>query len=149
MAGNIFLKEAAAVVLQNDNGASTATGLGVAVGTNLDNRSAGNAAQNFWANFELKSAFGSAPAAGATIDLYLVPAVDGTNFADVTSSIPPLPYFVGSFNTLAQATSTRMNVLNVPLQPLLYKLYLVNASGQTMSANWGVRVVTAQEQFTP
>lgn len=149
MAGNIFLKEATAVVLQNDNGGSTANGVGVAASTSLDNRSGGNGAQNFWGNFELKTAgFGSSVTAGVTVDLYLVPAIDGTNYCDVTSSIPNTSYYVGSFVLITGSAATRSTVLNVPLQPLLYKAYLYNQAGQTMSANWGLRVVTSQEQYS-
>jgi hypothetical protein len=149
VAGSIFLKESAVVVLQNDNGASTANGVGVAIGTNLDVRSAGNLAQNFWLNFELKTAvFGVAPAAGTTVDLYLVPALDGTNFSDVTSNIPQSSYYVGSFLMLNQTAAFRSNVLGVPAQPLLYKAYIVNNSGQTLAVNWGIRCVPVQEQYT-
>lgn len=148
MAGNIFNKEATLVVLQNDNGGSTANGVGVAVGTTLDNRSAGNGAQNFFAHFELKTAFGSTATVNLNIDVYLVPSLDGTNAADVTSSIPNSNYYVGSILTLAASASKRLCLMNVPIQPLLYTIYLVNNSGQTMSINWGFRVVTSQEQYT-
>lgn len=147
MAKEIHLLENTVVVLQNDNGASTSNGAGVKVGTQLDNRAAGNGIECFWFNFELKSAFGVAPAAGQPIDLYAVPYTDGTNSADVASSIPQPTMYVGSFLTLAQSTTTRMPLMGVPLQPLLYDLYVVNNSGQTMSLNWGLRVVPAEEQY--
>jgi hypothetical protein len=149
MSGNIFAKEASAVVLQNDNGSSLSNGNGTSISTTLDNRSSGNGAQNFFGNFELKTAgFGSAPSAHQPLDLYLVPTLDGTNAADVTSSIPEATYYVGSFLTLNSSSAKRFCLLNIPLQPLLYTVYLVNNTGQTLSANWGLRVVTSQDQYT-
>jgi hypothetical protein len=151
MAGNIFFKEASVVVLQNDNGGSFTT-TPTSLATNLDNRNGGNAAENFWASFELKCGFGSASGiVGKTVDLYLVPALDGTNFADVDTSAPTMPLnnYVGSFTIVMNQTSVqRLTLIGVPVQPLLYKGYLVNNSGQTLSANWGCRVVTAMEQYS-
>lgn len=151
MAGNILAKEYSAVVLQNDNGSSISNGAGGAAGTaNLDNRSGGiTGAEAFFAHFELLTAgFGSNPGAGKNVDLYLVPAVDGTNFGDVDSSIPNAQYFVGSFITVNSGSAKRLSLMNVPIGPLLLKAYLVNNTGQTLSANWGLRVVLSSEQYT-
>lgn len=133
------------------NGASTANGLQVAATTTLDVRSGGNAAEMFWANFELAAGFGTAPTQHNIIDLYLVPALDGTNYADIDATGHNLPSncYVGSFEIiLSQTTSQRMVVLGVPLMPLLYKAYLVNNSGQTISAAWTLKVVAAEEQYS-
>jgi len=151
VAETIVLKEAAVVVLQNDDGAALASGAAAAAAANLDNRSAGNAAENFWGNFELKAGFAPADGiVGKTVDLYLVPALDGTNFADVDTTTPTAPptCYAGSFViALSQTAAQRLPLVGVPLQPLLYKAYLFNNSGQPMSAQWGLRVVTASERY--
>jgi hypothetical protein len=55
---------------------------------------------------------------------------------------------VGTFVVLKAATAAqRLVLLNVPLQPLLYRVYLINRSAQTMAAGWQLRVVTAREQY--
>jgi hypothetical protein len=90
-------------------------------------------------------------------DLYLVPALDGTNFADVdianasTDYISPAHYvgsFVNDLHNPVINTSYRFGVTNVDLQPLLYKPYLINRSGQTFNANAVLKVVAAQTQYT-
>lgn len=149
MAGQVFWKEIATVVLQNDNGASTASGVGAIIATNLDNRSGGNGQESYFGNFELKSGFAVAPAVAAPVDFYLIPYVDGINLADATTNTPPGLYYVGSFLiALSQTGVQRMALLGVPLQPLKYELIIVNQAVQTMSANWGLRFTPAQDQYT-
>lgn len=151
MAGNILLKEVSAITLEG-NGASTSTNNEVeANDAQLDNRSGGNAAQAFFASFELVVGFGSAPAAGVAIELYLVPALDGTNYAeiDTTNHLLQAANFRGSFVVLKAQTGTQRLVLEgVMLQPLLYKAYLLNKTAQTMSSGWTLKAVVAQGQYT-
>lgn len=162
MSGNIFWNELAIITLTTAGGALVQNGGGVANGTaNLDVRTGGNAAECFTAAFELSGLqWGTVTGivSGTIVaDLYLVPSPDGTNFVDVDIANASTDYIssnhrVGSFiNDLhnpAINTSYRFGVVDVDLQPLLYKPYLINRSGQTFTANWTLKVVPAKAQYT-
>lgn len=157
MAGNIFWKERAIITLTS-TGASIATGTASLAATQLDCRAAGNAAEDLIAAFSLQCQWATITGitAGVNVaDLYLVPAIDGTNFPDVnttsgTSAIA-YPLRAGSFiDALAPTASTNMLFQTGPvdLLPFLYDVYLMNVSGQTLTANWTLKVVTAQAQYS-
>lgn len=163
MAGNIFWNEQAIVTLTSSLGALVNNGGGVANGTaNLDVRTGGNAAEMFTAAFELTVQWSTVTniTSGTVVgDLYLVPALDGTNFEQVQIGNASTDYIasnyrVGSFvnaipsGTLATATNYLYAILNVDLQPLLYKPYIINRSGQTFTANATLKVVAAKAQYT-
>ena len=157
MAGDIFGKERAIVTLTS-TGSSLTNSNGVAVGTDLDFRSAGNFAQDFQIQFELLCQWATITGIvnGTVIgDLYLVPKMDGTNLPDVDTTvnngIPPTCY-VGSFPCIkAPTANTNMrfvsNLVTV-LHPMLYTAYLVNRSGQTITANWTMKAISARGQYT-
>lgn len=126
--------------LSNGNAVACATA-NVANGTNFDQL----------VNFVLLTGFGVSPAAGAEIQLYLVPELDGSTFADADTSTPYLNpnHYVGSFwVTLAQTTAQRLTLEGVALGPFTYKAYVWNKSAQQMSANWTLDVYGAQTQYT-
>ena len=89
-------------------------------------------------------------------DLYLIPVLDGTNVPDVktTSGASVLPYtaFVGSFNQCVVAPTANTNMRFVTalltIAPRLYKVYILNQSAQTIAANWSLKVVSDQAQYT-
>ena len=152
MAGNIFAKELSSTpVTLESSGASTATNLEVAASTNLDARNAGNGAQSFWYTFEFNGGFGSAPTVGAALELYAVPAVDGTNFAEVDTTAHLLQdnCLLGYFKILkAQTGAQRLVIQRIFLEPLLYKMYILNKTTQTMSSTWTLKVYPSLEQFS-
>lgn len=157
MAGNIFAKERTAVVLTS-TGASLTSGSAAAAGTNFSALAAGNAADDLQAQFELLAQWASPTGiVGGTVvaELYLVPAVDGTNFAavDTTAGASRLPMatYVGAFEaalTPTAATNMRFVTPAFPIAPRLYKAYVKNTSGLAMSANWSLTVVSDQAQYT-
>jgi hypothetical protein len=150
MAGNILQKEQAIVSLET-NGASQANNVQAAATTTLDCRAAGNAADMFFADFDLTVGFGSSPVAGVAINAYLVPAMDGTNYADVdtTNHVMPPACFIGSFLVnKAQTAVQKLPISGVSLRPLLYKLYLDNQTAQTMSTGWLLKVIASEDQYT-
>lgn len=69
-------------------------------------------------------------------DVYLVPTLDGTNYADTDSNIPQARYLVGSVTkgTANGTGATREIVTGVPLPPRDYKIAVVNTSGQAWAA---------------
>lgn len=152
MPGVITFKELAAVTLQNDNGVTILAGKSEKTTTaTLDNRSGGNGAQCTWMNFELKAAFNTSTVLGFTVELYLVPYLDGTNSASMgvlTQSFQP-SHFAGHFYViLSQAGVQRLNVLHVPMMPMLYDVYLLNRTAINMVSGWGLRMVPVQQQFS-
>lgn len=157
MAGNILLKEQAIVTLTS-TGASLTTGSSGLAGTQLDCRAAGNAADFFMASLSLTAQWATVTgiAAGTTIaDIYLVPAIDGTNFPDIDttsgSSYIPFTMRVGSFvasKVPTASTNALFQSAPIDLMPLLYNVYIINRSGQTMSANWTLKALAAAAQYT-
>lgn len=93
--------------------------------------------------FELNATFGVAPTAGNTVDLYLVPASDGTNYADNTSGASGTTsanYYVGSFPLRAVTTAQKIGLTGpsgsgpIWLPPLPFKAFVVNKGGQALGA---------------
>jgi hypothetical protein len=156
MAGNILLKEQAIVTLTS-TGASLATGSAGLAGQ-LDARAGGNAADMFAALFSLTAQWATVTgiAAGTVAaDLYLVPAIDGASFPDIdtTAGASYIPYTMKAGSLIAaKAPTANTNALfqsaPVDLLPTLYNVYIVNKSGQTISANWALKVLAAAAQYT-
>ena len=156
MPGDIFLKEGTIATLEASGGSLT-TGTAVASTTNLDCRSGGlaGAVQNINALFELVCAWVTVPAVGAVAaELYLVPALDGTNFPNVNttggSSVIPYTTYKGNFPiTVLPVTTVNMRFVSdaVRLRPLLYRVYILNRSAQTISSTWTLKVMSARIQY--
>jgi hypothetical protein len=94
-----------------------------------------------WGVFELNVDFVSAPTAGTTVDLYLIPAPDGTNYDDSTngaSPYAPASAFVGVFPMQATTAAQKIPlglVFRIPLPPCKFKPYIINRSGQAFPAS--------------
>lgn len=160
MAGDIFLKEGTIATLESSLGSDLTTGTAVAMTTNLDCRSGGTsgAVQNMAAIFQLVCQWTTVPAAGVSPgELYLCPALDGTNFPDVllTSGASVLPYtcFKGNFSQTVTTPTTNVAMLfvtdRIRLLPFLYKVYLLNRSGQSIkTTNFTMKVMSARVQYS-
>lgn len=92
--------------------------------------------------FELNVTFGTNPTAGSTVDLYIIPAPDGTNYDDNTtgaSGTAPANCYVGGFPlravTTAQKVPLGVGLTRVELPPTKFKAFLVNKSGQSFPAS--------------
>lgn len=161
MAGNIPFLEGAIQTITS-TGALAATGSAVLAGT-LNTSSGGPSATagKVSALFSLLAQWATITGitANTTIaDLYLVPAIDGTNFPDVDltsgASVIAFGYRVGSF-VASKAPTANTNMLfstasaaPVELFPAIYNVYILNRSGQTMSANWTLKAQAAGAQYT-
>lgn len=130
---------AAIVLLMTTELNSLANGSG-ALGAEYDN------ATNLYLYglFELNVTFGSNPTAGNLVNLYLIPAPDGTNYDDaVTGASPNAPstMYVGGFPVRAVTTEQKIplggpGIPNlVPLPPTKFKAFLINNSGQAFPAS--------------
>jgi hypothetical protein len=120
-----------ATSINGDATAPTAKALANAAqkcGNEIDNTSA----LALYADFDLYWRGASAPAAGAYVALYLVPAVDGTNYADGADDTvtPPDTAWVGSFPLRAVTTQQRVALRGVLLSPGKQKVVIINKSGQ-------------------
>ena len=75
---------------------------------------------------------GSARSAGATVEVYLVMALDGTNYDDVSESTAEL---VAVFSLDAATTARQLTRRDVPIPPGLFKYFLRNRTGQALAAS--------------
>ena len=92
---------------------------------------------NLFGDWELAFTFAVAPTADTVIDLYLIRAADGTNYADGdATNRPPSNTFVGSYQVRAVATAQRITVPDVLFPPGLYKAIIYNnGTGQALTAS--------------
>jgi hypothetical protein len=111
-----------------------------AIATNAYDNSTSTALYTYGA-FELNVTFGTAPTNQSLIDLYLVPSIDGTNYADASSSVvPSFDYWVGSFQLRNVNTAQKVALVGlgrnlISLPPLKFKPLLINNSGQSFPAS--------------
>ena len=106
--------------------------------------------------FELTVTFGSAPTAGKTVDLYLIPATDGTNYSTTINGAGGYAQstsYVGSFPLQAVTTLQRLNVGGIGargtlfLPPTKFKAYILNTSGVAFPASGStLKMVAYQRQ---
>ena len=108
-----------------------------ALGTEYDNSSN----LYLWAMFELSVQFGSSPTAGNTVDLYIIPAPDGTNYDDNTtgaSGAAPSTSYVGGFPLRAVTSAQKVPLgvaRRIDLPPTKFKVFVVNGSGQAFPSS--------------
>lgn len=105
-----------------------------AAGTEIDNAAAGT--HYPYADFELGVTYGTAPSAGGYVALFLVMALDGTNYQDGGGSVaPPATAWVGNFPLRAVTTAQRVVLRGVLLPNAKFKLVAQNNAGQAMAAS--------------
>ncbi len=140
MASSIKYEAAAIASLLTTELNSLANGSGAIASAGYDN------ATNLYLYgfFELNVTFGSNPTAGSTVDLYLIPAADGTNYDDGAggaSPVAPVTTYAGSFPLRAVTTAQKVSLGGpggpslIPLPPVPFKALLVNGSGQAFPAS--------------
>ncbi len=85
---------------------------------------------------ELNVTYGVAPSTGGTVDVFLLPSLDGTNYPDGGGATAPAPENqVGSFTLRAVTTAQRLSLRDIPIPPGLFKYVLKNSAGQAMAAS--------------
>lgn len=76
------------------------------------------------------------PRYGSVVELYLLSAVDSTNFEDGSASINPSPSsLVGVFNIMPSVNSQRQTLKQITIPPCKYKYLIVNKTGTNLPAN--------------
>lgn len=110
-----------------------------ALGTEYDN----SANLNLFGLLELNVTFGSAPTGGNTVDVYIIPAPDGTNYDDAVtgaSGAAPASCYAGGFPLRAVTTVQKIPLGlgqqgYVALPPTKFKVFAVNKSGVAFPAS--------------
>ena len=157
MAGDIRAKERAIVTLTS-TGSSLANGSGGSAGTDFDGRAAGNAADDFQAQFQLTCQWATITSIvkdTVIAELYLVPKMDGTNLpaldSTASTSAYPRSCLADVFVAVKAPTANTDMIFvtaTVNISPRLYTAHIINRSGQTMAVNWTLKVVSDQGQYT-
>ncbi len=120
------------------NGSASALGTAYANQTNL----------NEFGDFELTVTFGGNATVDTTVDLYLVPATDGTNYNDGSSSVQPANFYRGSW-VMRATTAHKLTIHGVILPPVPFKVLVLNGSGQNFPASGStVKMVGYRQQYT-
>lgn len=78
---------------------------------------------------------GSARSAGANVAVYMVQALDGTNYDDVNAGTSEL---VAVFSFDAATTARQSTRRDIPIPPGLYKFFVVNNTGQAFAASGNI-----------
>ena len=102
------------------------------LGAEIDNTTA----LDLYYDFELNVTFDSAPTNGMPVDLYVIPAVGGTDYTDGSASVEPRESLrVGSFDVANVGTAQRLALLNVLVPPGKFKILIRNSAGVGWTAN--------------
>lgn len=95
--------------------------------------------RELFAKFSLSlAAQGSARSAGATVDLYILPEVDGTYPYGGDSLDPSSNHYVHSFHFDAATTARVDNITDVRLPNADYHVLVQNNTGQALAASGNV-----------
>lgn len=125
----------------NSLGSGTATG----VGTEYDNSSN----LYMFADFELNVTFGTGPTANTTVDLYIIPALDGTNYDTGDSTHVPPNGGIGSFMVFNSTSAQKLVLRGVMIPPCKFKLIAVNQTNQSFPASGStVKMLPYGEQMS-
>jgi hypothetical protein len=84
-------------------------------------------------DLELNLDLTATPTANSVVEVFLVPSVDGTNYAD--SGTPARNLLAGAFILQATSAAQRLAVRGVPLPPGLFKYVARNNCGQAFPAS--------------
>ncbi len=133
--GNVLSTELNALA----NGSRTNAGTAVDNSTNLDK----------FGYLELNVDFVSAPSAGAYCTIYMVMSLDGTNYADGSSSVDPgADASIITIPILASTAAQNKQVGPIPLPPSKFKLILENSTGQPFPATGStLELFTANDEI--
>lgn len=108
---------------------SLATATNSSASSAIDNTSA----LDLYMDLELViAAQGVARSAGAYVAVYMVHALDGTNYDDVHETTAEL---CAVFPLDAATTARRRTVRDIPIPPGLFKLFARNVTGQTTASS--------------
>ncbi len=158
MAGNIFLASGAVIsgfgMQASGQGTQLANAAALFCSGNFNNTGvSGGPAIFAFAEFTCAASgfANSGVSSNTTIDFYLVPSRDGTNFMDANTGVPNLPtnHFKGSFVIANSGNSRhRLGIEGIPLLPVIYRAYIQNNTGATLASGWSLQIDGFAEAYT-
>lgn len=86
-----------------------------------------------WGDMELTVSFGTAPTAGRVVELYVIPADDGSNYATANPTSPPANLIAGAWVVRNVTTAQRLVLRQVPLPPSRFRLLIRNTTDQAFA----------------
>lgn len=102
-----------------------------------------------YGDFVLTVAFGSSPTLGTPVNLFLVPATDGTNYGTADSTHIPANCGKGSFHVFNQTSSQKLIIQGVVLPPTKFKVMVENGTNQAFTSSGNtVEMLPYREQLT-
>ncbi len=110
---------------------SLANGSISAASSAIDNSSA----LDLFCDFTLTLGTQSARSAGASVTVKMVQALDGSNYDDVEVTCGQT---VAVFPLDAATTARQVSVRDVPVPPGLYKLFVLNSTGQAFASSGNI-----------
>ena len=81
------------------------------------------------------AAQGSSRSSGATVAVYLIMALDGTNYDDTNATTAEL---VAVFPLDAATTARQSTRRDIPVPPGLFKFFVVNSTGQAFAGSGNI-----------
>lgn len=114
-------------------------------GTAFDN----SASLHQYACLELNVQFGSNPSSGATVDVFMIMAPDGTNYGDGSSSVSPgTQHLIAVIQVNANTNAQRLHSRMFTLPPCKVKFLLNNNTGQSFPASGStLKLFTANDEL--
>ena len=85
-------------------------------------------------SMSLRSDFTLSPVASGHWKVWIITSLDGTNYEDGTSSITPARPHDVIFDLRGATGQQVVNIFNVEIPPLKFKLLCINESGQTTTS---------------
>ena len=129
--------------------ANDTTNVGAVILDNTSNKHHNIMAELYLASVDLSAQ--SAP----TVELYLVPSIDGTNYCDAgtdasTTDLPPGSAHIGSFYIQETSAAHRAAILvKECLQALKYTIVLINKTGAAFNAAGNIlKIMTNSDQVS-
>lgn len=86
-----------------------------------------------WLNLDLKVRGASAFTSGGTVDFWILPALDGTNYPDGTAGTAPARAPDGYFYLRPVATAQRLAQTQIQIPPCKFKILIRNSGGQAFT----------------
>ena len=104
-----------------------ATGARV-LGSEIDNATG----KNRWMDLVADADYATNPSAGGYMAVYLIPCIDGTNYADGSASVvPQASLLIATFALRATTDGQRLAATRILIPPCKFKLLWENQGGQT------------------
>lgn len=155
MAGNILWQSGNVVAYfpqLSGTGLQVANAASIMASGNLINNGA-SGGPCLYGSFELTasaSGFGANVNNNVSVDLYLVPGLDGTNYGTASVSGLPFSQYAGSFVTTVSGNVSRlrMEVMGLTLLPVPYQVWINNQTGQTLTSGWSLSFYGHNEAYT-